>query len=45
MKKGKTIFFGAAAKGVVYLNAWGITNTIMSDSYVYWWYCREARAI
>ena len=32
--KGKTIFFGAAAKGVVYLNALGITSKIMPDSYV-----------
>jgi len=31
---GKTIFFGAAAKGVVYLNALGITSKTMPNSYV-----------
>ena len=32
--KGKTVFFGAAAKGCVYLNALDITIKNLSDSYV-----------
>ena len=32
--KGKTVFFGAAAKGVVYLNSLGITKKIMPESYL-----------
>lgn len=32
--KGKTVFFGAAAKGCVYLNALGISTEMFSESYV-----------
>jgi hypothetical protein len=32
--KGKTVFFGAAAKGCVYLNALDITIKNLSDSYI-----------
>lgn len=32
--KGKTAFFGAAAKGSVYLNSLGLTSNLMPDSYI-----------